>query len=318
MKKTAWCFMILALLCCIIINGCDRNALNTSPSSEDLTDNDSTRKTNLLVHFYDVPETEDKWGDCTYIEFPNGENMLIDIGVKGAGEWITKDLVSQGITHIDYLVFSHFHADHVNGYSALIKEISVGQVYSTGYITKQFQWVLDDIKDRNIPHTVLTAGDSFTVGDVVVDVLWPTRDLVSEMPTLDANDNNCIIDTNNRSFLLRFSYIKNRLLMTSDLFIEAQNDILEMYDADELKADVMKVPHHGYDNAINRKFIEALTPKYAVMMGNHVMTRVGYNRYASVGCKTFATWMNGDVWVSFDGENIEVWADNEEIHKYYQ
>ena len=252
------------------------------------------------------------------MEFPNGENMLIDIGTAEAGERIVQDLVSQGVSHIDYMIFSHFHSDHTGGYSALVDKISIGQVYSNGYIAKQMEWILQDLSDRKISHTKLTAGDSLSIGDIAVDVLWPTADLVAEAPTLNINDPNCVIDTNNRSLLLRFSYGENRLLMTSDLYNKAQNDILAMYDVEELAADVMKVPHHGYENAINRKFIEAVKPIYAVMMGNMVMNRVGYQKYTKVGCTTYATWMNGDIRVSMDGKSVELWADNEEIDKYYK
>jgi competence protein ComEC len=274
----------------------------------------------LKAHFYDVPELEDKWGDCTYYEFPDGSNMLIDCGTKAAGNYIVKDLLAHGVEQIDVFVISHFHSDHIGGYAELVRSIDISQIYSSGYVTAQFMWIEEDIAARGIPYGRLVAGDSFTLGGADFEVLWPLAELVAEDPTLDASDEKCIVDTNNRSLVLRIEYGKVSLLMTADVYKQGQRDILAAYveTPEKLDADIMKIPHHGYDNAVYANFIEAVSPCYAVMQGNQVMTNVSYAIYKKMDCTAYATWMNGNVLVLTDGETLEVFADDLKINDYYK
>lgn len=274
----------------------------------------------LKVRFFDVPELEEKWGDCTYFELPDGSNMLVDCGTKAAGAYIVSDLLARGVGHIDIFVISHFHSDHVGGYTELVENIGIGRIYSNGYVAEQFKWVEEDIAARGIPYERLAAGDSFALGGADFEVLWPLAELVAEDPALDASNERCVMDTNNRSMVLRVEYGNVALLMTGDVYKQGQRDILAAYaeSPEKLDADVVKVPHHGYDNAVNADFIKAVSPGYAVMEGNHVMTNVSYSIYKKAGCTAYATWMNGDVLVLTDGETLEVFARSPQINDYYK
>ena len=93
-----------------------------------------------LFNFYDVKNIS-SWGDCTFIEFPNGQTMLIDAGTQEAGRTICSDLVKRGITEIDYLIISHYHKDHVNGLREILPRIKVHKAYTTGYRPTDFTWL---------------------------------------------------------------------------------------------------------------------------------------------------------------------------------
>jgi hypothetical protein len=60
-----------------------------------------------------------------------------------------------------------------------------------------------------------------------------------------------------------------------------------------LDCDLLKVTHHGHDTSSGKAWVEAVSPKVAVMMGNIVMNLVLYKRFVDVGCTPLATWMNG-------------------------
>ncbi len=273
----------------------------------------------VTVHFYDV-ELDSQWGDCTFFTFPDGSNMLVDCGTAAAGEMIAADLMTRGVEKIDVLVLTHFHADHVGGYKKVAEEFPIGQIYSPGYVSRQFAWVEEDIAARKIPYTYLRAGDTFTAGGAEIHVLWPLAELVVENPTLDASDSNCVIDTNNRSLVFRLETEEVSVLMTADIFKQAQRDILDTYagDLSVLKADLLKIPHHGYENAVNIDFIQTVSPQYAVMEGNHVMTNVSYRHYTEVGCTAYASWMNGNVFAQLKDGKVTITADSLEIKDYYK
>lgn len=302
MKNKRW--ILPLLLCAVLLCACRKQEAARS----------------LDVHFYDMPELDGQWGDCTLFSFPDGSCMLVDCGIKAAGETLVSDLHERGIERIDVLVLTHFHSDHVGSYPLLAEEFEIGQVYSPGYVSEQFQWLEDDIAAREIPYRRLAAGDSFSIGGANADVLWPAAELVEKNPTLPAKDNNCVIDTNNRSLVFKLQYGETGILMTADVFKKAQQEILSTYSdqPEKLSADLLKVPHHGYDNAVCADFIDAVSPRYAVMEGNHVMTNVSYRLYTKAGCTAYATWMNGAVDVKINLENYEITAADPTIKDYYR
>ncbi|MBR5668042.1 MAG: MBL fold metallo-hydrolase, partial [Spirochaetales bacterium] len=127
------------------------------------------------------------WGDCTYIVFPNGENMLIDCGTEKAGAEILDELRSLGADHIDYLVISHYHSDHVNGLKAILPAMDIRHAFVTGYYPTDFSWVERNLELYGTEIEYVKAGDSFSVGNVLFEVLWPTAQIVSERPDQASN-----------------------------------------------------------------------------------------------------------------------------------
>ena len=311
------------LLMGVLLSGCAApQETPTPPPSEEppvqeVLDPDAAK---MNVHFFHVDVND--WGDCTYIELPNGENMLIDTGLPAAAAQIANELLDAGVDTIDHLVLSHSHADHVKGLSNFLANMKVGHVYSTGYWTTDFSWVERDLNSLDIPHTQLTAGDRLTIGDVQVDILYPTAADVAEQPGVEASGTDGpggSVNINGHSMVLKMTYGANSLLFTGDIYKEHQNEILAMYAEDPtmLKADILKIPHHGYDNAGSQEFIQAVSPAYAVSMGTHTMNERVYSYYTDAGCTAYLSWMNGDVQVTMDGSSYVVTPENPEILDYY-
>ena len=273
----------------------------------------------MHVHFFQFDETEKKWGDSTLFTFPDGSTMLVDCGLKTVGEYLVNDLKEMGIKTIDVFVISHFHSDHIGSFQAIVDNFDVKQVYSPGFVPAECSWIEETIAAKGIAYEYLTAGDHFSIGGVEADVLWPTAELVAENPTKPWDDTNLVMDTNNRSLVFRLAYGDNSVLMTGDIYKEGQRDILAHYadDLSVLDADLLKIPHHGYQNAVNESFIQAVSPRYAVMQGNQVMNKVYYQKYTNAGCTTYAGWMNGDVEFLFDEDALLPTAENPEINDYY-
>ena len=142
-----------------------------------------------------------------------------------------------GIRRIPLVVLTHFHADHVEGLPGVLRGRRVGEIEVT---------VLDDppdearrvrswAADAHVPVRRVRLGEERSVGDVSWKVLWPAR-------VLDEDSR-----PNNASIVLRLVSHGVVLLLTGDVEPPAQSAILAA-DPGDLRADVVKVPHHGSGN----------------------------------------------------------------------
>lgn len=331
MTKRMSCKILALLLALCMLCGCGTKKVTVkAPSKEaEKVEVEEEAKTKMpddpnavRMHFFTV-EGVDNWGDCTYIEFPNGENMLIDVGLSAATRQIVEVLLDQGIDRINHLVFSHGHADHVQGLSNILGNMTVDHAYSNGYFTTDFQWVLRDLESRGVEHTVLTAGDKFQIGDVKFDILWPLKENVAVSPQNDskaAYGPGSTEDMNNSSIVMKMIYGENTVLFTGDLYVSGEAAFLKHYmkDLSVLKSDFLKIMHHGAETSSSEEMVKAISPSYGVSMGTRTMTKEVYDRYAGVGCNVYMSWMNGNIYVSMDGKKIEMTADNPEIADFYK
>ena len=78
----------------------------------------------LTVHFIDVGQ-----GDAILIQFPSGQNMLIDAGGRQAADTVINYLRQQRVQTIDHCIVTHPHEDHIGGLAAVIDTFAIGQVY---------------------------------------------------------------------------------------------------------------------------------------------------------------------------------------------
>ena len=78
----------------------------------------------LQVHFIDVGQ-----GDCIFVEFPNGTNLLVDAGPDTSGYSLTSYLDMLGVSGIDRVVITHPDSDHYGGFFKILDSYDVETVY---------------------------------------------------------------------------------------------------------------------------------------------------------------------------------------------
>ena len=120
---------------------------------------------------------------------------------------------------------------------SVIKELQVGKVVigKQGEKCEQYEEFCKIIKEKQIPVSVAKKGDSINIDkDVKMRILFPRKDLISE---------NIL---NNNSLVAKLEYKNFKILFTGDIEEVAEKELMKMYQKGELKADVLKVPHHRF------------------------------------------------------------------------
>lgn len=271
----------------------------------------------LTFCFLDAYDGE-KWGDCTLITFPTGEVMLLDTGISDAAANVVERLRKDGIERIQYLVLSHLHSDHYGSMKKIIENFTVDAVYSNFYTPPEQRWIAEWLSERDIPYVRWVAGDSIDVSSVHIEAIWPLPETVLVSPQESASLDPVIVDVNNHSLVLHFSYAGKTALFTGDIHKSGEAELLELVAPELLDVDLLKIMHHGHGTSGSAAFLDVVSPEYAVMMGGIVMTLPEYKKYVERGCWPYATWMNGEVSILFYQDRIETEAERPEINEYYQ
>ncbi|MBR4120916.1 MAG: MBL fold metallo-hydrolase [Spirochaetales bacterium] len=318
--------LILMIMVCLLA-GCATASGGGDTATEMEVMTETAESGLLKIRFFEVKNSDaSSWGDSTYIEFPDGRNMIIDFGGSGAGAEIAGYLKAEGITYIDYAVFSHCHSDHVNGFTDFLNAgIGFGHAMTNDYIPTNYAWMAARFSANGMDTTVLNAGYSFDIGEVHFTVLSPfPEDLdYANLGRTNAADSGTGSnrDINDSSIVLKMTYGDFSALFTGDIYTDQEARILDAYrdNPEILDVDVMKLMHHGKDTSGSSEWIAATSPKLAVAEGLFSVSASKCMEYLDAGASDiYFTWMNGNVYVTSDGNGFEYHADRPEMTGSYK
>lgn len=271
----------------------------------------------LRVDLLDVGQ-----GDAALVTFPNGETLLVDGGgridfhrpvtdrdgedrferdIPGIGEEVvSRYLWHKGYSAIDYVLATHADADHIDGLGDIAQNFAVGKVFIGRAPDGDMEYAAftQILNERNISRQSVRKGDSFIVAGVVVDVLWPDPELTS-----------FVLSDNDNSVVVKLTFGSRSILLTGDIERSAEPAIVT--GGSSLKADVVKVPHHGSRTSSTSALVDAARAEYAIISVGR-RSRFGHphlevvQRWQASGAKVMTTGERGMISVSTDGENIEL------------
>ncbi len=197
----------------------------------------------------------DVWqGDSILLVSPSGKTMLIDAGDADHYDRVMAQLDALNITYLDVLVATHPHGDHIGAMGRLVKNVGVGACYLTEYTSNIFAYtrLLDALEDHSVPiYTADSDTEIFWDAACPVTVLSPVAGVRYE-------------ELNASSIVLRVDYGDTSLLLTGDATIETEDVMLATYPRETLRADVLKLGHHGSSDATSERFFNAVAPTLAV------------------------------------------------------
>ena len=234
----------------------------------------------------------------------DGEVWLIDCGDERMGGRGAVLLEKLGITKIDRLINTHPHHDHLNGLKATDKAAKVAELLFCfdeknirhAKSLKNYRNAVAYAEKNDIAVSSYEEGSVFTMGDGKVTLAC----YANTEPKLDVN---------NRSAQIMIRYGKRSILFMGDMEKPGQQDMLARVAAEELKADLLKYPHHG-KNAMDDAFLEAVSPKMAIITNKKVESWKGIrylkkhgipyyytNVYRGKQCLYLHLMTDGDHWI---------------------
>ncbi len=289
-KKLIALLLILAIL---VLCGCLAKVLLDAP--EETPAPQVTGGEKLTVHFLDVGQA-----DCALLEC-GGEYMLIDGGNIGDGQMVISYLQNMGVEELKAVVCTHAHEDHVGGLPSVLAVYPVKQVFAPTktYASKVFDDFLYYTDQQRLGVTIPAPGDEMTLGQAQITVLGPLKSYA---------------ETNDTSIVMKVVFGETSFLFTGDMEVLAENDLLE--NGTDLKADVLKVGHHGSDTSTGYRFLYEVDPTYAVISvgeGNKYghPNDITLSRLNDAECTIFRTDHLGTVVAVSDGKEVSFTWENQ-------
>jgi competence protein ComEC len=202
-------------------------------------------------------------GDGLVLRAADRTAVVVDTGPDPvAMDRCLKDL---GVERIPVIVLSHFHADHVGGLAGVLNDRQVGEIEVTPYFSPRAEYdrVMELAARHGVPVRTVAFHEQRVVGQVQWTTLWPAK--VPALPppgTSSATSTDEGSPENNASIAMMVELAGLRILLTGDLEPESQRAVLA--SGVDLRADVLKVPHHGSAQQ-DPVFIAAANARLAVI-----------------------------------------------------
>ena len=194
-------------------------------------------------------------GDALFIESPTGTQIMFDGGPARKVLGPLAGVMSPFDRTIDAIVITNPDADHIGGFSDILKNYKIGLVLEPGTLndSKTFQNLKTEIKNQNISNILARRGMRLHIGGgAFIDILFPDRDVSSW-------------ETNDGSVVARLSYGDTSIMLTGDATKKTEKIILEENLSTELESTFLKVGHHGSRTSTSSSFVKTVSPEYALI-----------------------------------------------------
>ena len=191
------------------------------------------------------------WDEDAAIILCGDKVMLLDCAKENHGSRVVGALKQFGINHIDYVVNSHPHNDHILGLKAIAKAVEIDRLLFC-FPEGETKHMAEAIKTAD--RYGITVGwygdeDQFYLGDAVIDV-W-----------LKGDDSWTL---NERSAQMRLQFGDRTMLFTGDMMQKTQLRLMEVIDHSLLDVDIFKYPHHGL-SLPDLGFFQTVSPEYVII-----------------------------------------------------
>jgi competence protein ComEC len=255
-------------------------------------------------------------GDSLFVVSPHGRTLLIDgggafggfpgreehNGINPGEEAVSPYLWSRGFQKLDVVALTHAHQDHIGGLTAILENFRVGTLWIGREVESGALANLEKLAhDQKIPVVHEARGSAFAWDGVETQFLWPeiAQEKVGPAPK------------NNDSLVLRLKFGDRSIMLPGDAEKQAESSILSDNSDTTLRADVLKVGHHGSKNSTTLRFLAAVHPRVAVISAGednpygHPSPEL-LERLTAAEIRILRTDRDGAVHVLTDGKVLEI------------
>ncbi len=261
----------------------------------------------LKITFLDVGQ-----GSSVFVQFPRGENMLIDGGGFSKSSFdvgrsvVAPYLYSQRIHKVDTVVLTHPHPDHLSGLIYILNNFGVRNVWKTDVPVDIdiFPHWGKAIRDNKI-NPVFLSGQSpeKDIKGVQLKALWPPAHSSEPLETLSYDD------VNDSSLVLKITFGKISFLIPGDISAEIEEQLIA--SGADLKSDILLIPHHGSIHSSRPEFVRAVGCRWAIVSAGKANVfrhphPVVVKRYRDAGAEILSSAQHGAVMFTTDGNSVRV------------
>lgn len=296
-KKLAYSLLAVVLLAVLLVEllvGWDQVMIRTG-----LTPSPVTVEGEMEVHFIDV-------GNADSILIRQGEqNLLIDAGERGDVDDILTYLQQHGVEKLDLVIATHPHADHIGAMDQVIKNHPIAKFVMSFMpeeatpTTATYEKMLTALDQKNVVVEEAKPGTVYELGEARVQILAPLKETE---------------ETNDMSVVTRVTFGQHSFLFTGDAGTAVEKQLLS--SEFDLKADVLKVSHHGSTTGNSDKFLKKVNPTYAVIPCGadndygHPHQEI-LNRLNKRKIPFYRADVYGDIVITTDGKTLTVKTEKE-------
>ena len=270
----------------------------------------------LSLTFLDVGQ-----GDSILVTFPQGKLMMIDSGGRpdfgrykdGDGDSapafvedrigvaeaaVMPFLWSRGIRRLDWIAATHGDADHIQAFEDITRNFEITQALKPASLQTPARNSVFERTGSGLNVRSVGKGDGFDADGARVDIIWPSASNPEELGT-----------DNNLSLVVMITYGSRKFLLSGDMEQEAEAELIRT--GIDLRADVLKVAHHGSRTSTTDQFLSAVKPAEAVIS---VASPSPYGhphqevlaRLTACGARIRQTSNCGAITISTDGRDLRV------------
>ena len=274
----------------------------------------------LVPHFQD--NAVQAWlldvgqGESALVHEPGNKLLLFDGGPDDSVLSQLGGVLPPWWRHIDLLVLSHNHNDHISGLTAVLQRYQVDEVWTSdaSYSTPEKALFDTLITEHHITKKVMYADFAhckavracpavIQFGQATLQVYHPLEPMTGQQPK----------DQHDATLSIRVTYASHSLFLTGDL--QERHEATMLNECRQpwcsMKSDVLQVPHHGSGTGLSLPFLDAVRPSYAVIpVGSnnkfHHPSPKTLARLGTKGIATYRTDTNGRISIIITGQGVTV------------
>ena len=205
----------------------------------------------IELYFFDVGQ-----GDSVLIQKDDFQ-IMIDGGPSDTVLSKLGEVMPIMDRNIEVIILTHPHADHLVGINQVLERYDVGTIYSTGasHTSNEYLEFLENVKNKSVNYLIPNIEDKISHENIDIEFLWPGERYKEKS----------LENLNNTSLVMRACYFDHCTLFMGDLELDGQRLMFAETGEKSIESEILKVSHHGSHNGTDKRLLDKIMPKYAVI-----------------------------------------------------